>query len=31
MMGHSDISMTMKYARSLRPTDMADEIGKTSI
>jgi len=30
MMGHTDIAMTMRYARSLKTEDMADEIGKIS-
>ena len=31
MMGHVDIAMTMRYARSLRTQDMADDIGKISV
>jgi site-specific recombinase XerD len=31
MMGHLDISMTMRYARSLRTQDMAEDIGKISL
>ncbi len=31
MLGHTDISMTMKYARSLRTEDMATDISKISI
>lgn len=31
LMGHNDISMTMKYARSMRTEDMTDDIGKISI
>ena len=30
LMGHSDIRMTMKYTRSLRPEDMEEDIGKIS-
>lgn len=31
MMGHRNISMTMRYARSLQTEDMMDDIGKISI
>lgn len=31
MMGHSDIKMTMRYARSLKTENMDDDIGKISI
>ncbi|MDB5198928.1 MAG: Phage integrase family protein [Chitinophagaceae bacterium] len=31
MMGHANISMTMKYARSINTEDMANDIGKISI
>jgi integrase len=31
MMGHTDISMTMKYARSIKTEDMADDIAKIII
>lgn len=31
LMGHSSIDMTMKYARSLRTEDMAEDIGKITI
>ncbi|WP_259068719.1 tyrosine-type recombinase/integrase [Mucilaginibacter sp. X4EP1] len=31
MMGHTDIAMTMRYARSMRTEDMIDDIGKISI
>lgn len=31
MMGHSDIKMTMRYARSLKTENMEDDIGKISI
>lgn len=31
MMGHTDIKMTAKYARSMRPEDMEEDIGKISI
>ncbi len=31
MMGHSNISMTMKYARSMKTENMEDDIGKISI
>ncbi len=30
MLGHTDIRMTMKYLRSLRPEDMGEDIGKIS-
>lgn len=31
MMGHSDISMTMRYVRSIKTENMEDDIGKISI
>jgi integrase len=31
MMGHIDVAMTMRYARSMRTEDMIDDIGKISI
>jgi integrase len=31
MMGHTDIKMTERYARSLQTQDMAEDIGKISI
>jgi len=31
MMGHSDVKMTMRYARSLKTENMDDDIGKISI
>jgi hypothetical protein len=31
MMGHADIKMTMRYARSLKTENMDDDIGKISI
>jgi integrase/recombinase XerD len=30
LMGHTDIKMTMKYLRSIRPEDMEEDIGKIS-
>ncbi len=30
MMGHENVTMTMKYARSLKPEDMGEDIGKIS-
>ena len=30
LMGHASITMTMKYARSLQTSDMADDIAKIS-
>lgn len=31
MMGHTDVAMTMKYARSMKTEDMAEDIGKITI
>ena len=31
MMGHTNVSMTMRYAGSVKTEDMANEIGKISI